>query len=97
MPSAAAARPSGPRRAGFDPETRTYDPTSWQYASEDSGSELHESQAEDARFRLELLARQSMRDLTVADLRSYIARVFDLVLVLRRLRSGFRSRSSSAS
>ena len=31
-----------------------------------------------------------MRDLTVADLRSYIARVFDLVLVLRRLRSGRR-------
>jgi hypothetical protein len=44
----------------------------------------------DALFRLELLARQSMRDLTVADLRSYIARVFDLVLVLRRLRSGRR-------
>ena len=31
-----------------------------------------------------------MRDLTVTDLRSYIARVFDLVLVLRRLRSGRR-------
>ena len=51
---------------------------------------LHASSAEDALFRLELLARQSMRDLTVADLRSYIARVFDLVLVLRRLRSGRR-------
>jgi hypothetical protein len=31
-----------------------------------------------------------MKDLTVADLRTYIARVFDLVLVLRRLRSGRR-------
>ena len=31
-----------------------------------------------------------MRDLTVADLRTYIARVFDLVVVLRRLRSGRR-------
>jgi Flp pilus assembly CpaF family ATPase len=41
-------------------------------------------------FRLELLARQSMRDLTLADLRSYIERVFDLVVVLRRLRTGRR-------
>jgi hypothetical protein len=31
-----------------------------------------------------------MRDLTAADLRAYIARVFDLVVVLRRLRSGRR-------
>jgi pilus assembly protein CpaF len=55
-----------------------------------SATTIHASSAEDALFRLELLARQSMRDLTVADLRSYIARVFDLVLVLRRLRSGRR-------
>jgi pilus assembly protein CpaF len=55
-----------------------------------SATTIHASSAEDALFRLELLARQSMRDLTVADLRSYIARVFDLVLVLRRLRSGQR-------
>jgi pilus assembly protein CpaF len=55
-----------------------------------SATTIHASSAEDALFRLELLARQSMRDLTVADLRSYVARVFDLVLVLRRLRSGRR-------
>ena len=55
-----------------------------------SATTIHASSAEDALFRLELLARQSMRDLTVLDLRSYIARVFDLVVVLRRLRSGRR-------
>jgi pilus assembly protein CpaF len=55
-----------------------------------SATTIHASSAEDALFRLELLARQSMRDLTVFDLRTYIARVFDLVLVLRRLRSGLR-------
>ncbi len=55
-----------------------------------SATTIHASSAEDALFRLELLARQSMRDLTVSDLRSYIARVFDLVVVLRRLRSGRR-------
>ncbi|NJD28062.1 MAG: CpaF family protein [Chloroflexi bacterium] len=55
-----------------------------------SATTIHASSAEDALFRLELLARQSMRDLTVADLRTYIARVFDLILVLRRLRSGRR-------
>ncbi|MCL4287668.1 MAG: Flp pilus assembly complex ATPase component TadA, partial [Thermoleophilia bacterium] len=55
-----------------------------------SATTIHASSAEDALFRLELLARQSMRDLTVVDLRTYIARVFDLVLVLRRLRSGHR-------
>ena len=55
-----------------------------------SATSIHASSAEDALFRLELLARQSMRDLTVADLRTYIARVFDLVVVLRRLRSGRR-------
>ena len=31
--------------SGFDPETRTYDPTSWQYASEDDDEDLHRSQA----------------------------------------------------
>ena len=55
-----------------------------------SATTIHASWAEDALFRLELLARQSMRDLTVTDLRTYIARVFDLVVVLRRLRSGRR-------
>jgi pilus assembly protein CpaF len=55
-----------------------------------SATTIHASSAEDALFRLELLARQSMRDLTVIDLRTYIARVFDLVVVLRRLRSGRR-------
>ena len=55
-----------------------------------SATTIHASGAEDALFRLELLARQSMRDLTAADLRAYIARVFDLVVVLRRLRSGLR-------
>jgi len=55
-----------------------------------SATTVHASSAEDALFRLELLARQSMRDLTVADLRTYIARVFDFVIVLRRLRSGLR-------
>ncbi len=55
-----------------------------------SATSIHASSAEDALFRLELLARQSMRDLTVADLRTYIARVFDLVVVLHRLRSGRR-------
>jgi pilus assembly protein CpaF len=55
-----------------------------------SATTIHASSAEDALFRLELLARQSMRDLTVTDLRTYIARVFDVVVVLRRLRSGRR-------
>lgn len=55
-----------------------------------SATTIHASSAEDALFRLELLARQSMRDLTVTDLRTYIARVFDLVVVLRRLRTGRR-------
>ena len=55
-----------------------------------SATTIHASSAEDALFRLELLARQSMRDLTAADLRTYIARVFDLVVVMRRLRSGRR-------
>jgi pilus assembly protein CpaF len=55
-----------------------------------SATTIHASSAEDALFRLELLARQSMRDLTLVDLRSYIARVFDIVVVLRRLRSGRR-------
>ena len=55
-----------------------------------SATTIHASSAEDALFRLELLARQSMRDLTILDIRSYIARVFDLVVVLRRLRSGRR-------
>ena len=55
-----------------------------------SATTIHASSAEDALFRLELLARQSMRDLTMTDLRNYIARVFDLVVVLRRLRSGRR-------
>jgi pilus assembly protein CpaF len=55
-----------------------------------SATTIHASSAEDALFRLELLARQSMHDLTVTDLRTYIARVFDLVVVLRRLRSGRR-------
>ena len=55
-----------------------------------SATTIHASSAEDALFRLELLARQSMRDLTAADLRAYIARVFDLVVVLRRLGSGQR-------
>jgi pilus assembly protein CpaF len=55
-----------------------------------SATTIHASSADDALFRLELLARQAMRDVSVADLRSYIARVFDLVVVLRRLRSGRR-------
>lgn len=55
-----------------------------------SATTIHASSASDALFRFELLARQSMRDLTVVDLRSYIARVFDLVVVLRRLRTGLR-------
>jgi len=55
-----------------------------------SGTTIHASSAEDALFRLELLARQSMRDLTILDIRSYVARVLDLVIVLRRLRSGRR-------
>jgi pilus assembly protein CpaF len=55
-----------------------------------SATTIHASSAEDALFRLELLARQSMHDLTGSDLRAYIARVFDLIVVLRRLRSGLR-------
>jgi formate dehydrogenase major subunit len=34
--------------SGFDPESRTYDPESWQYASEDDESQLSDAQAEDA-------------------------------------------------
>lgn len=55
-----------------------------------SATTIHASSAEDALFRLELLARQSMHDLSLADLRAYIARVFDIVVVLRRLKSGRR-------
>lgn len=55
-----------------------------------SATTIHASSAEDALFRFELLARQSMRDLTITDLRTYIARVFDLIVVLRRLRTGRR-------
>ncbi len=55
-----------------------------------SATTIHASSAEDALFRLELLARQSMRDLSGPDLRAYIARVFDQVVVLRRLGSGQR-------
>jgi pilus assembly protein CpaF len=55
-----------------------------------SATTIHASSAEDALFRLELLARQSMRDLTLVDLRGYIERVFDIVVVLRRLRTGRR-------
>ena len=55
-----------------------------------SATTVHASSAEDALFRIELLARQSMHDLSLADLRAYIARVFDVVVVLRRLPSGLR-------
>jgi pilus assembly protein CpaF len=55
-----------------------------------SATTVHASSAEDALFRIELLARQSMHDLSLADLRAYIARVFDVVVVLRRQRSGLR-------
>jgi pilus assembly protein CpaF len=55
-----------------------------------SATTIHASSASDALFRLELLARQSMHDLSGPDLRAYIARVFDLVVVLRRLGSGQR-------
>lgn len=55
-----------------------------------SATTIHASSAEDALFRLELLARQSMRDLSGPDLRAYIARVFDQVVVVRRLESGRR-------
>ncbi len=55
-----------------------------------SATTIHASSASDALFRLELLARQSMRDLSGPDLRAYIARVFDQVVVLRRLGSGRR-------
>ncbi|UMG93521.1 molybdopterin-dependent oxidoreductase [Nocardioides sp. TF02-7] len=34
--------------SGFDPESRTYDPESWQYASEDDESRLSDAQAEDS-------------------------------------------------
>jgi pilus assembly protein CpaF len=55
-----------------------------------SATTVHASSAEDALFRIELLARQSMHDLSLADLRAYIARVFDIVVVLRRQKSGLR-------
>ncbi len=55
-----------------------------------SATTVHASSAEDALFRIELLARQSMHDLALADLRAYIARVFDVVVVLRRLNTGLR-------
>src|SRR5690349_24521223 len=32
--------------SGFDQDTRTYDPTSWQYESEDTDADLHRSQAD---------------------------------------------------
>src|SRR5690606_26967577 len=34
--------------SGFDADTRTYDPTSWQYDVEDEPSQQHDSQASDS-------------------------------------------------
>lgn len=55
-----------------------------------SATTLHASDAKEALFMMELLARQAMRDMTTPDLRAYIASAFDQVVVLRRLDTGLR-------
>jgi pilus assembly protein CpaF len=55
-----------------------------------SATTIHAGGAADALGRLELLVGRSFGQLSPADIRGYIARVFDLVVVVARLRGGRR-------
>lgn len=55
-----------------------------------SATTIHASSAADALARLELLVGRSFGQLTPAEIRAYVARVFDVVVVVARLRTGLR-------
>jgi pilus assembly protein CpaF len=57
---------------------------------EGSATTIHAGSAADALGRLELLVGRSFGQLSPADIRGYVARVFDLVAVVARLRGGRR-------
>jgi pilus assembly protein CpaF len=57
---------------------------------EGSATTIHAGSAADALGRLELLVGRSFGQLSPADIRGYVARVFDLVVVVARLRGGRR-------
>jgi pilus assembly protein CpaF len=55
-----------------------------------SATTIHASSATDALARLELLVARSFGQLSPHEIRGYVARVFDLIVVISRLRSGRR-------
>jgi pilus assembly protein CpaF len=55
-----------------------------------SATTIHASSAADALARLELLVGRSFGQLSPREIRGYVARVFDLIVVIARLRSGLR-------
>lgn len=55
-----------------------------------SATTIHASSCEDALARLELLVSQDFAQLSPAEIRGYVARVFDLVVFVSRLRNGRR-------
>ena len=55
-----------------------------------SATTIHASSAADALSRLELLVGRNFGQLSPAETRGYIARVFDLIVFISRLRSGLR-------
>ncbi len=55
-----------------------------------SATTIHASSCEDALARLELLISQDFAQLSPAEIRGYVARVFDLVVFVSRLRNGRR-------
>ncbi|TMC50609.1 MAG: CpaF family protein [Chloroflexi bacterium] len=55
-----------------------------------SATTIHAGSAEDALARLELLVGRSFGQLSPTEIRGYVARVFDVVVFLSRLRSGRR-------
>jgi pilus assembly protein CpaF len=55
-----------------------------------SATTIHASSCEDALARLELLISRDFSQLSPQDIRRYIARVFDLVIFVSRLRNGRR-------
>jgi Flp pilus assembly CpaF family ATPase len=55
-----------------------------------SATTIHASSCEDALARLELLISRNFAQLSPAEIRHYVARVFDLVVFVSRLRNGRR-------
>lgn len=55
-----------------------------------SATTIHASSSTDALARLELLVGRSFGQLAPSEIRGYIARVFDLIVVISRLRGGLR-------